>query len=707
MKKLLLFTVLIMVACSTLPAQNPGILISPASLSARLLPGSDTTVTTMVINQTADNISFSFPEFVIRNSGGPDVFGYQWIDSDEASFSYTWIDISDSGTEITGLSDDNRAGPFPIGFDFLYYGMLRNEFWVSSNGLIQFSDFMIPFANLPIPTNNQTSDFIAVFWDDLNFMNDSATAYYQQFPDKTVIQFENARRYVGSGIGTFQAVIYANGSIMLNYKSFSPEFALNSATVGIQSPDPALGLQVAYNQDYLHNNLSVLFSADSAQSDFITQVEPASGVLQPFSQTEITLTYSSAGYTPGRYQQTIQCEIQQGNASLPLYNLMIVSAAPKFFGHVSDAGNGQPIEGVQVSAGPYTTFTGPQGNYDLEVVPGTYTLTFEKAGFDSQTRPGQIIDYDQTMQISAALEVSDEFMTGGTAFAGIYPLDLGYVNAFKTSGGQVVDIFADLIDTLGYYFFPALPVGEYRIKAEPAFGSQYTGSYLPTYYGDVVHWADAQIINLTGNIFNADIHLVPATLGNVYGPGKISGHIYHAAGTKSGSGAVPAEAIPIFLRRGTDHAMAISDQEGYFEFTSLSEGTYTLFAELFGKDSEFRTIALNNANSISETNEMFIYESDILYGISENLPEGMEAVSQAYPNPSNEVSRISFKLSKPIVISCEILNSAGQSIAKEHFALRAGINDIDIPISGAGKGVYIIILRTSGGAVLTRRLIRY
>ena len=177
MKKLLLFTVLIMVACSTLPAQNPGILISPASLSARLLPGSDTTVTTMVINQTADNISFSFPEFVIRNSGGPDVFGYQWIDSDEAGFSYTWIDISDSGTEITGLSDDNRAGPFPIGFDFLYYGMLRNEFWVSSNGLIQFSDFMIPYANLPIPTNNQTSDFIAVFWDDLNFMNDSATAY--------------------------------------------------------------------------------------------------------------------------------------------------------------------------------------------------------------------------------------------------------------------------------------------------------------------------------------------------------------------------------------------------------------------------------------------------------------------------------------------------------------------------------------------------
>ncbi len=57
---------------------------------------------------------------VVLGAGGPDDFGYVWIDSDEPggpNFSYT--DISTTGSPIYGLSDDNVVGPYNIGFEFL------------------------------------------------------------------------------------------------------------------------------------------------------------------------------------------------------------------------------------------------------------------------------------------------------------------------------------------------------------------------------------------------------------------------------------------------------------------------------------------------------------------------------------------------------------------------------------------------------------
>ena len=76
-----------------------------------------------------------------RGTGGPDAYGYTWIDSDESGGpTYSWIDISGIGTEITGLTDDNNLGPFPMNFDFGYYWYAVNQFWVNANGAISFSD---------------------------------------------------------------------------------------------------------------------------------------------------------------------------------------------------------------------------------------------------------------------------------------------------------------------------------------------------------------------------------------------------------------------------------------------------------------------------------------------------------------------------------------------------------------------------------------
>ena len=709
MKKILLTIASALLICAYASAQSTGITINPSFLTGRVLPGNDTTVITQLINNSDSEITFSFPDFTTRGSGGPDNYGYLWIDSDEPGFEYSWTEISATGTEIIGLSDDNRVGPFDIGFDFPYYGQSRTQYWVNSNGVIQFNDINLQFANMPIPTGvSGTTDFIAVLWDDLNFTNTGSKAFYQHFSDRMVVQFEDISRFGNpNDSATFQVTLYYNGSIMFSYKEISDGFVINTNTIGIQSAESSVGLQVSLNEPYIHNELSVLINSSVENGDFVVAVSPATGIVPAFSQVEITLTYSAEGYEPGSYQQTVNCTTSHPEFdTIPVYNLLVVSAEPKFFGTVTDAETGTALEGVSITAGQYTTTTGPLGQYELEVTPGVYDLTFELQGYDTETQSGLTIDLDQTIEVSQVLTLDDDFMLGGTTFAGIYQLDMGYVNAFKTAGGQVVDIFADLIDTLGYYNFPSLTFGEYRIKAEPAFGSEFEGEYLPTYYGDVVHWADAQVINLTQNVFNADINLVAATLNNSNGPGTISGYIYQAGETKSGNSAVPAPDVQIFLKQGNNHAMTMSDSEGYFEFEKLEYGTYTMFAELFGKNSEFRNIILSQSNENSETNNLFIYAADVLYGIGDNLPAGVKSVGSPYPNPAVSQSTIVLNLLQPVKMHFEIFNAQGHRLIGFDQNLTTGNNEVVLPLSGLAGGIYWLQIRDENGAGISRKLVK-
>ncbi len=244
----------------------------------------------------------------IEGSGGPDLFGYEWIDSDEPNGpAYEWNDISTTGTEATnwtatgsfGARDEGYAGPFSLGFTFKFYGEEQTEIYVSSNGFLSF-DLLTTnsFTNDGIPNTDTPNNLLAPVWDDLDGKT-TGKVFYQQDGNRFIVQYEQWPRYSGGGYYTYQAVLYSTGKIMYYYKELTG--STTSATVGIENSDGTDGLQIAYNSGYLSDNLAVKISADP---DWLGS-DPMSGRIYNGNSAMLEMTFRSEDYPVGNYTMDV------------------------------------------------------------------------------------------------------------------------------------------------------------------------------------------------------------------------------------------------------------------------------------------------------------------------------------------------------------------------------------------------------------------
>ena len=317
---------------------NPTIYVNPSSLEGWVWVGHTVDVYTTISNTGIGSLEYTFPAFaaldllnnpqvkknqpgtpydtrsldvqkgdetlantgypIVLGAGGPDSFGYVWIDSDEEGGpTFDWIDISGTGSEVTGLADDNVVGPYPMGITFPFYGEDETQFWVNSNGTIGFTSANITLSNSGIPTGSTTyKDFIAWMWDDMDPGNALSHVYYQSFGTYTVIQFSHYFIYPDGGAWLdAEMILYKNGKILIQYNNLQSGLTTTSCTVGIQASDPNTGLQVAYNTTYLHDGLALLFDLPA---DFIVDVQPATAIIAQGGHQDVTITYDSEGYDP-------------------------------------------------------------------------------------------------------------------------------------------------------------------------------------------------------------------------------------------------------------------------------------------------------------------------------------------------------------------------------------------------------------------------
>jgi hypothetical protein len=247
---------------------------------------------------------------VVRyDAGGPDGYGYIWVDSDEPGGpQYDWIDVQSTGILVSDLldsgSDDDYAGPFPIGFTFSYYGVAYTEFYISSNGFVGFGppDRYDARTNTIVPTLETPNNILAWCWTDLNPVdanNPGAGIYYDSDDSRLVIQFVDLPQYSAQSGDVINAevILYANGRIRYQYQDIALGFDVLSATVGIENSDGDDGLTVVFNGVYLKNSLAVEFASPA---QWLT-VSPSEGSVAPTESDTVSVHVVSTGLDDGDY----------------------------------------------------------------------------------------------------------------------------------------------------------------------------------------------------------------------------------------------------------------------------------------------------------------------------------------------------------------------------------------------------------------------
>ena len=243
-------------------------------------------------------------------SGGPDSYGYLWMDSDEPGMPAPyWEDIRPVGTMVT-LGDDNGVS-IDLPFEFPFYGQKKTSINICSNGYLTFGSSTSSWSNSTIPNSAAPNDLIAPFWDDLTLSSTGSCHYYGD-ADEFVVQYTDVPRLSSGGPYTFQVTLLPTGVIIFNYHTMLGT-RLNEATVGVENATGTVGLQVAYNEPYAHNDLITMF-----MPGWLT-LNKTHGTVLPGDSDELMLAFFASRLPKGTWKAVV--EIHSNDPANPRVNV--------------------------------------------------------------------------------------------------------------------------------------------------------------------------------------------------------------------------------------------------------------------------------------------------------------------------------------------------------------------------------------------------
>ncbi len=231
--------------------------------------------------------------------GGPDAYGYRWTDSDDpAGPAYDFVDIAETGTALE--FGDKYRQEVTLPFRFPFYGSRHTTATVWTSGFLQFgppSSFFFSFLNKPIPDPQRPDSYVAPFWTSLDFPKEGKARYQDLGDGRFVVQWTDVTKSGSAGpiegFYTFQVILYASGKVLFQYRRMDGELA--EATVGIEAPAAATGLEIAYNEPYVRSGLAVRLVASWATA------APETGRTASGEEERVTVTFDAAGLAPGLY----------------------------------------------------------------------------------------------------------------------------------------------------------------------------------------------------------------------------------------------------------------------------------------------------------------------------------------------------------------------------------------------------------------------
>ncbi len=312
--------------------------------------------------------------------GGPDAFGYRWIDSDEPSGPvFNWFEINGIGTN-TGMTFDDEVTSVGLPFGFDFYGITYNTVNISSNGNVHFGGANAAYSNTTLPDAFAPSAMVAAFWDDLYLPTAGQVYYYDDVANNRFVVEWDGIAHIAEPLDvyTFQILLYANGRIVTQYatQQANGSYGLTSCTIGLNNETGTTGLEVVFDAAYLHDNMAIEFKATT---DWLTITPPAGGVLDPGQCTNVGVTFEAGELPAGTYTGDLQVQSNDPDESpvtVPVTFVVGSYPAPINLTIVYLPGTNQlRFDWVGVGAPQYQVWSATDSDGPYNVLVGTTAAT--------------------------------------------------------------------------------------------------------------------------------------------------------------------------------------------------------------------------------------------------------------------------------------------------------------------------------------------
>jgi gliding motility-associated-like protein len=153
-----------------------------------------------------------------------------------------------TGTFVS-MSDDSQTGPFPIGFNFEFFGVCYTDFYIGSNGWVAFSPQPVTYTSASIPSTSGTvpKNCIMGPWQDWHpGIAGGPYINYQVLGSapfrRLVVSWNNCPMYsCTTTLGTFQIVIYETTNIIENFLANKPNCLSWAGGTAVQGVHDATG----------------------------------------------------------------------------------------------------------------------------------------------------------------------------------------------------------------------------------------------------------------------------------------------------------------------------------------------------------------------------------------------------------------------------------------------------------------------------------
>ncbi len=271
----------------------------------------------------------------LDNSGGPDAYGYRWIDNQGDSATFSWVELCGDAGATDGPSGDDASMAMPIGWGFPFYGTTYTTVNGQTNGMLEFNSANATYSNSCLPYSNPGPEILP-YWDDLyaagsGGCNSNGTAPWIRFKNdagnRFIVEWKSVNFCCSANATlTFEVILYPNGKIKFQYNTdWSNTYSPAGATIGIIN-NTSQYLQYSCNTNSVAGGRAIWFYPSAANAhDYACSAvtSPLPGGYAPNQVIPVTATFTNLGTTtessPVRYRFNGGATISSATNSLPQF----------------------------------------------------------------------------------------------------------------------------------------------------------------------------------------------------------------------------------------------------------------------------------------------------------------------------------------------------------------------------------------------------